>query len=120
MLLRRSGDIREESYNLGAITEATDGEVGVSNEKILLEIAEAVYHSDDAALADLNKRGVKALGEQAFVDAIAVASGFHGITKVANATGIPLDDRTEEVTGELRQFTKIDDYADDVKSEQFG
>lgn len=120
MLLRRSGEIREESYNLDAVTEAAEGEIGVDHEALLLEIAEGVYHADADKLSELRTRGATELGEQALVDAIAVASGFNGITKVANATGIPLDHTTEEQTGEMRQTTKIDDYSDDYKTEQYG
>lgn len=120
MLLRRSGEIREETYNLNAVTEVADGEIGVASEALLLDIAEAVYHADKDKLAELRKRGAMELGEQALVDAIAVASGFNGITKVANATGIPLDQETETQTGELRRSAKIDDYADEYKTGQYG
>jgi len=54
------------------------------------------------------------------VDAIGIASGFNGITNMANATGIPLDARTEEVTVSLRQQTGIDDYSENHKSSIFG
>jgi hypothetical protein len=120
MLLRRSGELKEERYNLGGVTKVADGEVGVKNEAMLLEIAEAIFYEDDAALIDVRTRGEKVLGRQALVDAIAVASGFNGITKVANATGIPLDERTEEITIEMRESTKIDDYSDEHKASLFG
>ena len=53
------------------------------------------------------------MGENAMVDALTVAAGFNGITRVADATGIPLDPTTQEVTGSMRAETGIDafDYA---------
>lgn len=53
------------------------------------------------------------------VDAIAVASGFNGITKIANATGLPLDKGTEKSTVEMRAETGIDDFAEAAKAAQF-
>lgn len=116
MLLRRSGDKKNETYNLNVLTEADEGKVGVTNEEFLLRVAEAVCAEDHEALAAIREEGRKLLGEQALVDAIAVASGFNGITKVANATGIPLDEATASNTVQLRKETKIDDYADYHKS----
>ncbi len=120
MLLRRSGEIREESYNLAGVTSVDDGEIGVAHESLLLEIAEAVYAEDTEKMAAIRTRGAEEIGAQALVDAIAVAAAFNGITKVANATGIPLDTETEKQTPEMRQVTGIDDYSEAHKSSLFG
>ncbi len=116
MLLRRSGAKKNETYNLKVVTNADEGEVGVPNETFLLRIAEAVYEGNHEALVAIREEGKETLGEQALVDAIAVACGFNGITKVANATGIPLDETTEKDTVQMRKETKIDDYDDSHKS----
>ncbi len=60
------------------------------------------------------------MGEQAVVDALVVASAFNGITRVADATGIPLDDSTRGATVQLRQEAGIDEFDYAVKSERYG
>lgn len=120
MLLRRSGDKKNETYNLNVLTNADKGKVGVPNEEFLLRVAEAVCAEDPKVLVAIREEGKEVLGEQALVDAISVASGFNGITKVANATGIPLDEATETDTVQIRKEAKIDDYADSHKSSEYG
>ena len=51
------------------------------------------------------------------MDAIGVAAGFNGITKIANATGLPLDAETETNTVGMRQQTRIDEFGDAHKSQ---
>ena len=114
MLLRRSGEISEEAYNLSGVMG--DDEVGVEDEDLLVAIAEAVFSGDPVDLAHVRAEALPRIGAEKLVDAIGIASGFNGITKVANATGIPLDARTEEVTGDMRQKTGIDDYSENHKS----
>ena len=118
MLLRRSGEISEESYNLSGVM--SDADVGVEDEDLLVAIAEAVFAGDPNDLADLRAEAIGSIGAEKFVDAIGIASGFNGITKVANATGIPLDTRTEEVTASLRQQIGIDDYSESHKTNLYG
>jgi len=120
MLLRRSGDKNNETYNLNAITQVDEGEVGIPNEAFLLRVAEAVCAENLEALAAIRDEGRQVLGEQALVDAITVACGFNGITRVANATGIPLDQATEIETIQMRKEMKIDDFADSRKSVVYG
>jgi hypothetical protein len=116
MLLRRSGENSDETYNLNPVTRAGEGEIGIPDEAFLLRLAEAVYEGDSGTLAAMRDEGRQRLGAQALVDAIAVACGFNGITKVANATGIPLDEDTENTTVEMRSETNIDDYAESYKA----
>ena len=47
----------------------------------------------------------------ALVDAAAVAALFNGIDRVADATGIPLEDEKAESTAEIRAAIGIDDFA---------
>ncbi len=59
------------------------------------------------------------MGEQAVVDTLVVASAFNGITRVADATGIPLDDSTLQATTQLRNDTGIDQFEYAVKSARY-
>ena len=114
MLLRRSGDQTSEEYDLTGVTGSSC--IGVEHEDIMLIIAEAVVSSDPGASTAMRQRAIAEIGEQEMLDAIGIASGFNGITKIANATGLPLDQRTRQITEELRDVTGIDDYAEEHKA----
>lgn len=118
MLLRRSGTEENQDYNLAGVTAAAD-QIGVDNEALLLSIAEAVVSFDQDLLVQLAGSHPD-INPQFFSDAIAVASGFNGITKIANATGLPLDDSTETDTKEMREQTGIDKYSEAAKQKSFG
>ena len=119
MLLRASGDRNNESYNLDSVTSEDIADAGVNNGAFLMELAAAVYAQDADVLADIRTRGVKLLGERGLADAMGIASGFNGITKVANGTGLPLDKSTADITGEMRTETGIDEYSEAFKSNKY-
>lgn len=114
MLLRRSGNQKNEEYNLTGVTGSS--RVGIEHEDIMLMIAEAVVSSEPDAITAMRQQASAEIGEQQMLDAIGIASGFNGITKIANATGLPLDQRTRHITAELRHVTGIDDYAEEHKA----
>ena len=119
MLLRASGDRNNESYNLDSVTSEGISDAGVNNGAFLMELAAAVYAQDADVLADIRTRGVELLGERGLAEAIGIASGFNGITKVANGTGLPLDKSTADITGKMRTETGIDEYSEAFKSNKY-
>jgi len=44
------------------------------------------------------------------VDAAAVIGGFNGISRIADATGIPLEAPKAEQTADLRGVLQLDDF----------
>ena len=104
---------------MSTILEHQPKRLGIPHEAPLIALAEAVFRGDADALAHARKSLTKALDLQATADAIAIASGFNGITKIANATGLPLDQSTDESSTALRADTGIDRYSDSVKSARF-
>ena len=54
------------------------------------------------------------------VDALVVASAFNGITRVADATGIPLDTNTAETTVDMRATVGLDAFDYGEKAARFG
>ncbi len=116
MLLRGSGERNGETYDLRGVTSTDDTTIGVPNESFLLRLTGAMVARDANALPTLRAEGRALLGDQALCDAIAVAAAFNGITKVANATGIPLDANVEQTTVAMRATTGIDAYAESHKA----
>lgn len=93
----------------------TDGEValtsGVTHGEILLAFADAMVGNDDAALADARHVVAQALGLEGMVDAAGVASNFERMVRIADSTGIPLDDRLALLTQDVRDELQLHRFA---------
>ena len=113
MLLRASGERDDRSYDLSAVTD-DHGDSGVPHSDTIRALTEAAVGNRWDELATLRDAASAVMGEQAMVDVLTVAAGFNGITRVADATGIPLDDRAQAATEEMRAVVGIDrfDYAE--------
>ena len=68
---------------------------------------------DPEAVAGLREQGVALLGADGFVRAIGVAAGFDGINRVADAIGIPLDDRFSALDDSFWDATHINEFSED-------
>ena len=85
----------------------------VGNENTLFDETSAPAEQETSAPAEqetLTEEGLRRLGNDGLVDAIAVASGFNAINMVADATGIPLDDHMDERSGDLREEIGVDAF----------
>ena len=111
MALRESVQASDREDDLGVVTGRRDGDVGVPHGAFLVDLADAVagWHWDDVAA--LRQRGIELIGPEATRDAILVAAGFNGITRVADAIGIRLDARTANASAGLRAKIGIDAFA---------
>ena len=118
MLLRGSGLSEQTEFNLNGVTNPTI-DSGVEGHEILNELTQAFMSKDWVKLAEIRTDATEVLGIQNVTDALTVATGFNGITRVANATGIPLDPTTAVASQKIRYDTGIDDYTEEVKSTKY-
>lgn len=86
------------------------GDAGVTAGAELLAFADAALLRDDAEVLRGRARVVAALGEPAMLDAAAVIAGFDGITRIADATGIPLEPAKAEQSADFRASLGIDRF----------
>ena len=115
MLLRESGRKSGTTYDLRAVTDAhTDP--GVASANHLRALTEAVIQGRWESLDALCSAALDTMSPVAITDVLSVAAAFNGITRVADATGIPLDAATYTNTVELRREIGIDAFAYDAKS----
>lgn len=77
---------------------------------VLAAFAEAVILADEAELAEARQAVVDAVGPVAFVDAAAVAATFNAIDRVADSTGIPIDEERLEPSADFRRDLGIDAF----------
>jgi hypothetical protein len=111
LLLRASSEVSGRSVDVGVVTNPERAvESGVANATLLIALADAMVGTDDDALARARQRVLDALGPAQLVDAVAVASNFERMVRIADATGIPLDDPVEIMTSDLREQLGINQY----------
>ena len=118
MLLSLSGDKTGNEYNLNAVNTPS-GLAGVEDEHWIRLITELTMTKEWEQLSQTREETAQIIGEQKVVDTLVVASAFNGITRVADATGIPLDVDTEKNTAQMRTDTGIQSFNYDEKSARY-
>jgi hypothetical protein len=110
-LLRESSTATGASYDLAAIV-GSDGRAdnGVQHGLVLVDFVDAVLGRDEARLADLRGNVRSLVGDTGFVDACATIASFNAVVKLADGTGIPLEDWKERRTRDIRDALSIDAF----------
>ena len=80
---------------------------GVAGGEALLALVDAALGRDDAVLAQARAAVRFSLGEAALSDAAAVIGGFDGITRIADAIGIPLEPAKAAQTADFFEALEI-------------
>lgn len=89
-----------------AVNEALHGTgdaVGVVHAAPLIEYGEAMLGRDAARAALARDAVYRTLGPAALVDAAAIVASFNAVVKLADGSGIPLEELKAEATQDLRQ-----------------
>ena len=111
MSLRESAKKAGQETDLNVVTGRASGDGRVPHERLLIELAEGVASWRWSEVAALRLACSRLLGPQETSDAILIASGFNGITRVADAIGIRLDQRTADASVALRANLGINAFA---------
>lgn len=110
MLLRASGEHDGKPHNLQRIVEDAAGSNTVPQTAPLLAYADAFVSGDAALLAARREELHAAVGAAALVDAAGIVAIFTAVVRIADGTGIPLEDFKIEASVELRAELGIDSY----------
>ena len=85
-----------------AAAHAGDGAAsGIAHGAELLAFTEAVLGDDESVLAATRRALRAVLGDDGLADTAATLGSYNSIVKVADATGIPLDEETATLTADL-------------------
>jgi hypothetical protein len=94
-MLSLSADITESDVNLQMINgDETAASGDIAHGTALMKFAEAVACRDESVLASARSTLLQEAGAQVLVDAAAVAANFQRMVRIADSTGIPLDERS--------------------------
>lgn len=99
-LLRASGQHDNREYALNGVMDGATA-TGVPGGGALLALVDAALGQNAATLQQARAAVRTALGEAALLDAGAVIGGFDGITRIADATGIPLEPTKQAQTADF-------------------
>ncbi len=111
-MLRASVEANRGEVDLRAITEgARDDSVGVAHAAELSAFAEAAVHGEERALASARDALRARAGSQAVVDAAGVIGNFERMTRIADATGIPLDGASQVMSEDFRSALGLEAFA---------
>lgn len=100
-----------DSFDLHTITDASAAaDSGVLHAETLVAFVEAIVGMDRTSLKNARTQVLNELGPEALVDAAGVASNFERMVRIADATGIPLDDFVANTTVELRQDLGLNEF----------
>jgi hypothetical protein len=95
---------------MNALIGQADGDGGIPHSTLLARFADAAIADDDRDLATARSELQDTLGDAALVDAAAVVATFNAIVRVADSTGIPIDEARIEPTADLREQLGINDF----------
>ena len=105
-LLRAGGQHDNRDYALNGVMDGVTA-TGVAGGEALLALADAALGHDGAELAQARSAVRGSLCEAALLDAAAVIGGFDGITRIADAIGIPLEPAKAEQTADFFEALQI-------------
>jgi len=120
MLLRASGELEGQRFDLRGVTEGEAAPSGVPGGEALLAFCDAAHAGDEGDCAAARTRVQEQLGPAAVVDAAAVIGNFERMVRIADGTGIPLDEPLAFVTAGLRADLGIDRYASAAHTRRSG
>ena len=109
-MLRESSNAKGEGYDLNLLTGA-GGDGNIAHGALLVSFADAVLGSDDRQLAEIRTAIRSRMGDAALVDAAAIVATFNAIDRVADSTGIPIEDNKAEATADIRAALGINQFA---------
>lgn len=80
---------------------------GVPDGALLVEFTEAVLGVDDAHLAQVRARLRARLGDEKLVDAAGAVASFNAVVKVADGTGLAVDEFRKDNADKLRDELRL-------------
>lgn len=82
----------------------------VPHGKVLAQFAEAVLNDSDTELDQARMAAIAAVGGDGFVDAAGVVGTFERMTRLADCTGVPLDDLVLDGSEALREELGVNGF----------
>jgi enamine deaminase RidA (YjgF/YER057c/UK114 family) len=89
--------------DLSAVNGSVPSDAGVEHGARLVAFVEAVGGGDEERLRQARAELRQVLSVESFVDAVATVAAFNVVDRIADATGIPLDDMMRPLSADVRR-----------------
>lgn len=99
-----------DAYDIGSVLDTHDGDPLVAHGGALLRFVDAVLSAGDDELAAARIAVREAVGPAAFVDTCATVASFNAVVKLADGSGVPLEEEKAERTASLREEFGLDSW----------
>lgn len=110
-MLRASSEVNGREVDLRAVNGESRGDAGVAHGECLIAFSEAVMGRDERGLERARAALREVLSAEAFVDVCAVIGAFNVVDRIADATGIPLDEPLVMMSGAVRAELDLTRFA---------
>ena len=115
-MLRASSEAAGLDVNLEATVGNEPAKSGLDHGELLLAFTEAVVRATDE-VDSYRKELLATIGPEATGHAVATITAFSGLVRVADGTGIPIDDGLAAVSTAIRESLALDDFGGAANSE---
>ncbi len=107
-MLRASAHVTETEIDLDALLgDKTAAHRGIVHGQLLLSFSEAFMSDDQQRLASARTDLLNATSPELVIEAAGVAANFQRMVRIADATGIPVDDMTSPAGIAIREALGI-------------
>ena len=106
MMLRASSQDLGDKLNLRAVVASEATDAGVPHSEVLAGFVDAVL-TDKPELDTTRQAIFDALGPDGMVDTAAVIGNFQRMTRIADATGIPIDEGTMRFSADIQEMLAL-------------
>ena len=100
----------------GVVKGADEVDDRIPGGKVLARFAEAVVQGTEEDIASARADVIRDVGQEGFVDAAAVIGSFERMVRIADGTGIPLDERAMGMSGAIRDKLGINAFSTAVNT----
>lgn len=120
-MLRASSEHAGDSVDVTMVRRGTAGEnPGVAGAEELLHFATASASGHPAKIAAARDHVLAKLGPEAVVDAAAVIGNFERMTRIADATGIPLDPPVNALASDIQDDLGLREFRSSAPTKKAG
>jgi hypothetical protein len=121
LLLRASSEIEGAPADVKAVRDDAAADASnVPHAGVLLAWADATSRGDAREIVAARDRVVSAAGAAAAVDAAAIMANFERMTRIADATGIPLDGPMNALSADIQETLGLRTFRSAAQSAKAG
>lgn len=99
------------NVDLAAVNGSVDNDAGVEHGALLVSFTEAVMRGDQRAIDEGRQALLAVLSPESFVDVAATIGAFNVVDRIADSTGIPLDDMMRPLSADVRRELDLGRFA---------